>query len=394
MWTPADESRPAGPWLHSRGWDLGFIYLSGLLVALPLLTYYGVALLTGVKPQAFQHEQALGIAMFVNLGCAFFIGGPHMYATYLLTLGERRFREAHPILLRAAALIPPTVIVLATYRIEWLMTVFFAWASIHAAHQVAYLVQQYRLREPEAAAPSRLSLLIDYGLALSCLYPVATWRLLAPEGEVVSLPGGVELVAGFRIGAVDLARQLPEILHGQVWIAYVLWAAYAALLAAFGLRTVAELVTTRRLSPRTLLVLVTVPVGSSLFLFDNLDVALQGFNLWHSTQYIGLVYLMNRHRRDRGLTSSPFVASLSGAENAWRYYVFVVGLSVLAAGLIGVLHYGVGLPMLHVYYGVHLSALWIHYLWDHAVFTQWGALSPAPGFTLGAAAGAAGTSVR
>jgi len=49
--------------------------------------------------------------------------------------------------------------------------------------------------------------------------------------------------------------------------------------------------------------------------------------------------------------------------------------------LIGVLHYGCGLPMLHCYYGVHLSALWIHYLWDHAVFTRVGALAPVAAIT-------------
>lgn len=377
MWTLASEPLPRGPWLHSRAWDLRFIFFSGLLVAVPLLTYYGVSAATGVAPQAFQQNQALGIAMFINLGCAFFIGGPHMYATYLLTLGEQRFRDNHPLLLWAAALVPPTVISLAIFRIEWLMTVFFAWASIHAVHQVAYLVQQYRWRMPDAAPLPRWSMAIDYGLALSCLYPVATWRLLAPPGSTIDLPGGIEVVAGFRIGAVDLAQQLPVFLQGQVWLAYVVWAGFATLLLAFALRTVWEVATTHRLSPRTLLLLVTVPVGSGLFLFDNLDVALQGFNLWHSTQYIGLVYLMNRNRRDRGLISSPFVAALSGPENAWRYYAFVVAISVVAAGLIGSLHYGAGLPMLHVYYGVHLSALWIHYLWDHAVFTQYGALSPA-----------------
>ena len=109
---------------------------------------------------------------------------------------------------------------------------------------------------------------------------------------------------------------------------------------------------------------------------ENLDVALQGLNLWHSAQYIGLVYLMNTYRRDRNEISSPFVARLAGAGNGLRYYAFIVGVSLAAGGLIGLLHFGFGLPMIQAYYAILMSGLWIHYLWDHAVFTQYDALTP------------------
>ena len=111
---------------------------------------------------------------------------------------------------------------------------------------------------------------------------------------------------------------------------------------------------------------------------DNLDVALQGFNLWHSTQYVGLVYLMNSHRKARRLISSPLVERIAGRENFTYYYGTIVAVSMAAAGLIGFLHYVAGLPLLQAYYGVHLSGLWIHYLWDHAVFGELDALTPVP----------------
>jgi hypothetical protein len=375
MWTAAAEpSAPQGHWLHGRRWDLTFVFFSAVLVAVPLLTYQLVTTATGVAPRAFQEAPALGIAMLINLACAFFIGGPHMYATYTLTLAERRFRARHAVLFRAAALVPPVVIVLACYRIEMLMAAFFAWASAHAVHQILYLVRQYERRASpmHSASPSW----IDFGLAVTCFYPVAAWRLLAEPKAVLALPGGIELEQGFRIGAVDLSAQLPEMLRGQVWIAEAVAVVFAVFLAAFVVRTLVELRTGAIVWPRTLFLALTVVVTSGLFLFDNLDVALQGFNLWHSTQYVGLVYLMNNHRKARGLVSSPLIARMSGSGNAAVYYGFVVAVSMAAGGLIGLLHYGAGLPLLQAYYGVHLSGLWIHYLWDHAVFGELDALTP------------------
>jgi hypothetical protein len=376
MWTATERPPPPGPWIHGPRWDVAFIFLSALLVGLPLVTYYLVTAATGVPPQSFQESQALGVAMLINLGCAFFIGGPHMYATYTLTLGERRFRARHPLLTAAAALVPPTVVVLACYRIALLVALFFAWASIHAVHQIVYLVRQYQLRAPRSAAPPRWSCIIDYALAVTCFYPVAFWRLFAEPGSVLRLPGGITLAQGFRIGAVDISQQLPAALRGQPWIAELVVLAFAVLVVAFAVRTAWEIKTGTVIWPRTLLLVLTVTVSSGLFLFDNLDVALQGFNLWHSTQYVGLVYLMNLNRRAHGLISSSFVARMSGSENALFYYGFVVAVSMAAGGTIGFLHYVVGLPLLQAYYGVHLSGLWIHYLWDHAVFGEFDALTP------------------
>jgi hypothetical protein len=379
MWTATSSIiEPTGPWIRSRRWDLTFIFGSVVLVAIPLSTYYAIAALTGTPPQSFQEKPALSIAMLVNLACAFLIGGPHMYATYTLTLAERRFRDVHPWLLAVAALIPVVVVTLAVARIELLMTIFFAWASLHAAHQLAYLVQQYHLRADAAAAVSAWSRGIDYLLVGSCLYPIVLWRLLAPTGAVLDLPFGLAVTPGFHVGRVDLSQQLPVAIAGQVWIAWAFAGIFAVTLLVFLARTVWELTTGRMLWPRTLLVGITVPVVFSLPLFDNMDVALQGFNLWHSVQYLGLVYLINAYRKLRGEISSQLVTELSGIGNGARYYGFLVAVSLSAGGLMGFLHYVAGLPMLQVYYAVLLSGLWVHYLWDHAVFAQSHALAPSP----------------
>lgn len=378
MWSN-QETRvaPPGPWLHSRRWDGAFIFASAGLVLLPFATYYLVTSWTGVAPQAFQHEQALGVAMLINLGCAFLIGGPHMYATFTLTLAERSFRERHPVLLRAGAFVPLVVVFLAVTRIELLMLLFFAWASVHVVHQLAYLVWQYQERAATPGGEPTWSRLIDYALAISCLYPIATWRIFAPEGAVLALPFGYEVSAGFALGRVDLAHQVPAFLQGQAWVAWPVWLVFGVAAAAFVARTAWELRNRRLVLPRTLLLGLTAPIAFVLPMIDNVDVAFQGLNLWHSTQYLGIVYLMNAHRKARGQMSSPGIALLSGFGNGPVYYAFVVVVSLAAGGFMGLLHYGFGLPLLQVYYSVLLSALWVHYLWDHAVFTRVGALTPA-----------------
>lgn len=382
MWSNAEHRAarglPAGPWLHSPRWDGLFIFASAALVLVPFATYWGVVSLTGAPPQAFQHEQALGVAMLVNLACAFLIGGPHMYATFTLTLAERDFRERHPLLLAAGAAVPALVVFLAATRIELLMMLFFGWASVHVVHQLVFLVWQYQERAGRPGGEPVWSRAIDFALAASCLYPVASWRILAPEGAVLPLPFGLEAHAGFPIGRVDIAREIPAFLQGQTWLAALVFAVFLAALLAFLARTAWEMRLGRVVLPRTLLLGLTAPIAFLVPTVENLDVALQGLNLWHSTQYIGLVHLMNRHRKERGEMSSPFVAWMSGAGNGPVYYAVVVLVSLAAGGLIGLLHFGVGLPMLQVYYSVLLSALWVHYLWDHLVFTRVDALTPAP----------------
>jgi hypothetical protein len=376
MWTSTTTPPPPGPWIRSCRWDLTFIIGSGVLVAAPLATYYLATILTGVPPQAFQHQQALSITMLINLAMAFLIGGPHMYATYTLTVAEQRFRDRHPWALFAATLLPIGVVLLAATRIELLITFFFGWASIHVVQQLLYLVQQYHLRAGEPSAVPRWSRAVDYVVAACCLYPVALWRMLAPSGATLALPFGITVSPGFSIGRVDLAQQLPDIVHGQVWIAVVVGALFAAAFAAFLARTAWEVIAHRVVWPRTLLLLATAPVAFVVPCVENADVALQGLNLWHSAQYLGLVHLMNAYRKQRGEMSSYALATVTGFGNGWSYYALVVVISVSAGAVMGVLHYGVGLPMLQVYYSVLLSGLFVHYLWDHAVFTQRHALAP------------------
>src|SRR5713226_10067822 len=86
-----------GLWLRSKSWDLTFISLSSLLVAVPILTF---VFANQATPYINSFLAALGITYvwdadasrnLVNGTIALFIGGPHMYATYTRTAFDRNF---------------------------------------------------------------------------------------------------------------------------------------------------------------------------------------------------------------------------------------------------------------------------------------------------------------
>ena len=113
-------------------------------------------------------------------------------------------------------------------------------------------------------------------------------------------------------------------------------------------------------------------------IMNNLDVAFQGLNVWHSFQYLAVVLYLNRLRAERGLIGSAFVANLSkkGSRLYWLCFAFTVGaaliyllvrLTVTATGVWAhdpmQVHY-------FSFYSVILSALLIHYYFDHFLFLQ------------------------
>ena len=69
-----------------------------------------------------------------------------------------------------------------------------------------------------------------------------------------------------------------------------------------------------------------VVLGSLVPLFPNLDTAFQGMNAWHSFQYLGLLWLMNRNSYDRGEIRNGFFDSLMQPGRHKRFY----GVALLA----------------------------------------------------------------
>ena len=168
----------SGLWLKDRRWDLTFISLSILLVASPYLLYLAfmqlprlvtpLAAAAGTTPEDLSRNG-------VNLLVALLVGGPHMYSTFTRTALDVDFAKSHRGFLLSSLFIPVIVVLLAVVNLSLLLTVFFFWASIHVLHQIVYITDLYNQRKKGSL--TRLSRLSDYALILTCLYPLAAWRI-------------------------------------------------------------------------------------------------------------------------------------------------------------------------------------------------------------------------
>jgi hypothetical protein len=362
-------ARTEGNWLHSRSWDLTFITLSVVLVAMPYLAYVGLLQLAPVF-QGLADTFGANVDSFsrnlVNAVVALLIGGPHMYATFTRTALDHDFAKKHPRLLWSSLLIPVIVVALAMINLPLLLTVFFFWASIHVLHQIIYITELYNHKDkPGLGLFSRLT---DYGVILTCLYPLAAWRIST---------------GNFSIGTNNLSAVIGSIVPLGPWMVWLAGGAFAIALAAW----LGDSFNQWRLGnlnrPKTLFIGLTVIASFFIPALGNLDTAFQGMNVWHSLQYLALTWMLNNLREERGeLKHSPFVERLSADGSSRRYYLFMLGLTVADVALAGVIFVVLRsvfkLPFDAAfdrsYYIAVLSFLWMHYYQDHYLFTQPGVI--------------------
>ncbi len=336
-------ARPAtGGWLRSPAWDLTFISLSVVLVALPY-TAYRLMLWAGLGEGA----SATAVDLFVTL----LIGGPHMYATFTRTVADPGFRANHRRIIASSILIPLGVVAIGFGAFPVLLTLFFFWASVHVLHQIIFLVECYNRRSPRA--PSRFERAVDYAVVFTSLYPLATERLVRGT---------------FQVSGIVLP--FPDVLKHDALIVLA-FAAFALALALFLAKTARELREGRAHWPKILLIGLTVVVSFFLPGADRLDSAFQGFNAWHSFQYLGLTWYANRLAQERGLPQSALTGWMSGPGAGWRFYGALI-LCTLSAGLILgallLLRGPLGLSPEQPYYITILSFLLVHYYHDHVLF--------------------------
>ena len=173
--TPAPQPRAStrGLWLISPFYDLTFIIFSSVLLILPHLASQFALSLGG--------DGWLNANVVVDLIVTAFIGGPHLFATYTMTFMEPRFRERYKRYTWGALLMPVIVVTLAIVNLTLLVTIFFFWASVHVIHQAAYIADSYRFKDTRTGEASLkraqlISRVIDYGLLMTSLYPIATFR--------------------------------------------------------------------------------------------------------------------------------------------------------------------------------------------------------------------------
>lgn len=353
------EAESESLWLRNKTWDLAFISLSVVLVALPIVAYL---LANQFSPHINQFLRAAGSSFvwdddasrnLVNGLIALFIGGPHMYATYTRTAFDKDFKRKHKLVMGLSFLIPIGVVYFGVTNFRFLLTVFFFWASVHILHQIVFIMECYN-KKSSRSLTSRARM-IDYSVIFSSLYPIATYKFVYGE---------------FAIG--NNVIFFPEFLKVPA-VFFLATAVFTASFIFFTVKTIQEIRGGYAHYPKILLMYLTIFVAFFIPAFPNLDVAFQGFNTWHSFQYLGLTYYINRIRHEKHEISSSFVDKISREGKTWQYYLVNVGFTVAAVSLIAVLlayREMLGLSFDQCYYVVVLSFLLMHYLHDHVLFTE------------------------
>jgi hypothetical protein len=335
-----------GLWIRSRKFDLVFLTLSGVLVFLPYLSY-GLLQRLGASDGT--------ASLIVGLVVTLLVGGPHMYSTFLRTALEPRFRARYGFLVYVPMLLIPVLVVLgAIHAFLLLLTAFFFWASVHVTHQAQWISETYRRKA--TGRVSMLDRLLDGAVILGALYTMAMYKFV--EGR-------------FALGESTLL--FPELLkRREVAVAFTV--GFAALFLYYVARTAGEIRRGEASIPRLLFMSLTVGLAFVIPLFDNLDVAFQGFNTWHSLQYLALTWFILSRNAERGAIEGSLAQKLAGSEKTGKFYAAMILATLMAGGIYLVLWKVLGFQQDKSYYIVVLTFLLIHYFYDHFLFRDFAPL--------------------
>ena len=154
---------------------------------------------------------------------------------------------------------------------------------------------------------------------------------------------------------------------------------FAAFFLYYVLRTLGEIQRGESSWPRLLFMALTVGLAFIVPIFDNLDVAFQGFNTWHSLQYLALTWFILGRSAERGEIQGGLARRLAGREKTWKFYAAMVGATFSAGFVYLFVWRGLGFPQDKSYYVVVLSFLLCHYFYDHFLFREFGPLEARSG---------------
>ena len=340
VWTTELDETPArGAWINGRRWDITLLIGSAFIVPVVLVCMWAGA-----------------SSDFVNLGVTALIGGPHLFATYVATYLDPRFRRSHWwVLVLATICVPAFVIYFAIHHFQVLMSVFIFAASFHVLQQNAFLTDVYRKRALQR--DPWWSRVVDYGLLFVCIYPGASYKLV--NGT-------------FYLGEIKIL--IPEIMMVKATY-WTVWLFFGSFLIVWLIKTFGEWRRGEMNRPKTLLIAVTTVIAFSIPWMasrSKLELAFQSINAWHSIQYLGLVWYIQKVRQDRGLLEGRIPRAIAGSGRAaYYYYGFCFFVTMAIAGTLIPLAktdpIG-GLSFSQYYYMGVLSFLLIHYALDAYLF--------------------------
>ena len=301
-----------------------------------------------------------------------------MMSTFLRTGLDDSFRERYPMLIRSSIIIPIIVISLAFLNLSLLLTVFFFWASLHVLHQVTYIVELYAHKEHKFIRRTTVDLksrIIDYGVVLTCLFPMAAYKIATGQ---------------FQIGPNDLGKAIPDFFE-QTWLFVALSSIFFIAFSAYVIKTWREYREGILNIPKTVFIIFTVIVSFFTPMLPNLDVAFQGMNTWHSFQYLAITFYIIKIRQQYGTLNNdaPLIARFSRSTKDSRGLYMLSTVMLVGSALIFVTVFvitGIVKPGIDgnahfdtAYYTAILSFLWIHYFHDHFLFTDFESLDDAYG---------------
>ncbi|MCA8912947.1 MAG: hypothetical protein KDB82_14705 [Planctomycetes bacterium] len=384
-------------WIRSPRWDKRWIIFPALLAPLPPLIYYlSMYMLerhTGMDAVTRKGAAEDIVSLFVMV----LVGGPHVWVTFTRTWLHPEFRKREKFWFFASFAVVPFVATMALsseFTRKLLLTGFFFIASLHIIHQLSYIIRFYQDRD--ATKPSLKSRLIDIGAVVFPLYPVSTFRMVMVNENSMAFAWasnwfGAEQAEALKFNIGRAHPLLPDFILSD-WFWMVNTAALVVALTLWIGKTVREHRTGKLQQGKFLLIACAIGVGLFCPLLPNLDSSFQGFNLWHSLQYIALTWYITRFQMSKGRGQHRFVSWLANDDRSGpKYYgvafgivialiALIIGIALIlsqvqgvgmfgGSGEVGTMNYRPG-AILQAYYLFGFGLLLTHYFHDAFLFNM------------------------
>ena len=327
-------------WIRSPSWDKRWIIFPAFLAPLPVAIFYlSLYLLeryTGMDAVTRKGAAEDIVSLFVMV----LVGGPHVWVTFTRTWLHPEFRRREKIWFFASFAVVPIVATMALsseFTRKLLLTGFFFIASLHIIHQLSYIIRFYQDRD--ATKPSLKSRLIDVGAVVFPLYPVSTFRMVMVNENSMAFAWasqwfGIDQARELQFNIGRAHPLLPDFILSD-WFWMVNLVALVVALSLWGVKSFKEHRSGKLQHGKFLLISCAIGVGLFCPLLPNLDSSFQGFNLWHSLQYIALTWYITRFQMSKGRKQHRFVNWLAKDDRSGtRYYGVAFGIVIALIALI------------------------------------------------------------